>query len=262
DGGKNWERVLFVDENTGCADIVADPSNPRIVFAGMWQFEIKTWGRFSGGPGSGLFRSSDGGATWTTVTGNGLPVHQVGKFGLAIARSNPNRIYALIETSDGVPWKGDEADRGKLWRSDDGGRTWQLINYDRNLGGRTHYYFRMVVSPDNENETYYLNASYSVSLDGGRTSSPQPFNASPGGGGRGGNIPRSMWSNVGGGESGFATPDPVDPTLVWSTASGSGSVGGIVVRHNTKTGMSRNVEIWPDSPLGWPPADIKYRFNW
>jgi photosystem II stability/assembly factor-like uncharacterized protein len=339
DGGRSWDRVLFVDENTGCADIAADPHNPRIVFAGMWQFEIKTWGRFSGGPGSGLYRSSDGGATWAKVTGNGLPAHQVGKFGLAIAQSNPNRIYALIETSDGVPWKGDEADRGKLWRSDDGGRAWQLINYDRNLGGRTHYYFRMAVSPDNENETYYLNASYSVSLDGGRTSSVQPFNASPGGdnhdiwidptnanhlavandggvsisvnrgrtwnrvqlpiaqiyhvttdnqipynvlgnkqdgpsyrgpsnsrlgggGGRGGGIPRSMWSNVGGGESGFATPDPVDPALVWSTASGSGSVGGIVVRHNTKSGMSRNVEIWPDSPLGWPPAEIKYRFNW
>ena len=338
DGGKTWERVLFVDENTGCADIVMDPSNPRIVFAGMWQFEIKTWGRRSGGPGSGLYRSVDSGTTWTKITGNGLPAHQVGKFGLAIARTNPNRMYALIETSDGVPWTGDDADRGKLWRSDDGGRSWQLLSYDRNLGGRTHYYFRMAVSPDNENETYYLTASYAVSLDGGRTSALQPNNASPGGdnhdiwidptnanrmavandsgvsisvnrgrswnriqlpiaqlyhvttdnqipysvlgnkqdgpsyrgpsnsrlggGGRGGSIPRSVWSNVGGGESGFATPDPADPTLVWSTASGAGSVGGIVTRHNTKTGMTRNVEIWPDSPLGWPPADIKYRFNW
>src|SRR3989454_6036871 len=94
DGGKNWERVLFVDENTGCADIAMDPQNPRIVFAGMWQFEIKTWGRFSGGPGSGLYRSADGGPTWTKGTGNGLPPHQVGKFGLAIPRANPHRIYA------------------------------------------------------------------------------------------------------------------------------------------------------------------------
>ena len=333
DGGKNWERVLFVDENTGCADIAMDPRNPRTVFAGMWQFEVKTWGRFSGGPGSGLYRSADGGATWKKVTGNGLPPHQVGKFGLAIARSNPERIYALIETSDGVPWKGDEADRGKLWRSDDGGRNWRLISYDRNLGGRTHYYFRMAVSPDNENETYYLNASYSVSLDGGASSSQQQGLSSPGGDnhdiwidptnanrmavandsgvsisvnrGRswnrvqlpiaqiyhvttdtqvpyhvlgnkqdgpsyrgpsnsrfGGGIPRSLWSNVGGGESGFATPDPIDPTIVWSTASGSGSVGGIVTRHDTKTGITRSVEIWPDSPLGWPAADVKYRFNW
>ena len=181
DGGKTWDRVLFVDENTGCADIVMDPSNPRILFAGMWQFEIKTWGRFSGGPGSGLYRSADGGLTWTKVTGNGLPPHQVGKFGLAIARANPNRIYALIETSDGVPWKGDEPDRGKLWRSDDGGRNWQLVSYDRNLGGRTHYYFRMAVSPSNENEAYFLNASYSVSLDGGKTSALQQGRSSPGG---------------------------------------------------------------------------------
>src|SRR2546428_715500 len=152
DGGKTWERVLVVDENTGCADIVMDPSNPRIVFAGMWQFEIKTWGRFSGGPGSGLYRSADGGTTWTKITGNGLPAHQVGKFGLAIARANPNRIYALIETSDGVPWKGDEADRGKLWRSDDGGRTWQLINYDRNLGGRAHYFFPVGGAPGHQKE--------------------------------------------------------------------------------------------------------------
>jgi photosystem II stability/assembly factor-like uncharacterized protein len=339
DGGKTWDRVLFVDENTGCADIAMDPGNPRIVFAGMWQFDIKTWGRFSGGPGSGLYRSADGGQTWTKATGNGLPAHQVGKFGLAISRTNPNRIYALIETSDGVPWKGDEADRGKLWRSDDGGRTWQVMNYDRTLGGRTHYYFRMAVAPDDENETYYLNASYSISLDGGKTSTIQQGRSSPGGdnhdiwidptnagrmavandagvsitvnrgrtwnriqlpiaqiyhvtvdndvpyhvlgnkqdgpsyrgpsnsrltgfGGFGGGISRSLWATVGGGESGFATPDPVDPTLVWSTASGSGSVGGIVVRHNTKTGISRNVEIWPDSPLGYPAADVKYRFNW
>lgn len=339
DGGKSWDRVLFVDENTGCADVVMDPGNPRILFAGMWQFDIKTWGRFSGGPGSGLYRSADGGLTWTKITGHGLPVHQVGKFGLAIARTNPNRIYALIETSDGVPWKGDEPDRGKLWRSDDGGQTWQLMNYDRTLGGRTHYYFRMAVSPDNDNEAYFLNAAYSVSLDGGKSSVVQQGRSSPGGdnhdiwidptnanrmavandggvsisvnrgrswnriqlpiaqiyhvtvdndvpyhvlgnkqdgpsyrgpsnsrlggfGGFGGGIPRSLWVTVGGGESGFATPDPTDPTLVWSTASGSGSVGGIVVRHNTRTGVSRNVEIWPDSPLGSPAAEVKYRFNW
>src|SRR5262249_24344958 len=81
-------------------------------------------------------------------------------------------------------------------------------------------------------------------------------------GGLGGFIPRSLWVTVGGGESGFATPDPTDPTLVWSSASGSGSVGGIVVRHNTRTRISRNVEIWPDSPIGHPPADLKFRFNW
>jgi photosystem II stability/assembly factor-like uncharacterized protein len=333
DGGKTWDRVLFVDENTGCADLVMDPTNPRILFAGMWQFEIKTWGRFSGGPGSGLYRSADGGVSWTKLAGNGLPTHQVGKFGLGIARTNPNRVYALIETSDGVPWTGDEPDRGKLWRSDDGGLTWQLVSYDRNLGGRTHYYFRMAVSPDNENETYFLTAGFAVSLDGGRTilqgggrSAPAgdhhdmwidptngnrmavahdggvsisvnrgrswaaielpiaqiyhvtvdneiPYNVlgnmqdgpsyrGPSNGKTGGGIPRSVWRTVGGGESGFATPDPGDASIVWSSASGSGSVGGIVVRHDLRTGMTHSVEIWPDSPLGWPASEVKYRFNW
>src|SRR5207247_10400478 len=90
-----------------------------------------------------------------------------------------------------------------------------------------------------------------------------PSNSRLGGfGGFGGGISRSLWQTVGGGESGFATPDPTDSNIVWSTASGSGSVGGIVTRYNLRTGALRNVEIWPDSPLGWPAADVKYRFNW
>jgi photosystem II stability/assembly factor-like uncharacterized protein len=117
DGGKTWERVLFTDENSGCSDLVMDPSNPRTLFAGMWPLEIRTWGRVSGGPGSGLFVSRDAGATWTKITGHGLPTRTTGKWGLAIARSNPKRIYALIETGDGVPVDGKETDSGKLWRS-------------------------------------------------------------------------------------------------------------------------------------------------
>ena len=181
DGGKTWDRVLFTDENTGCSDMAMDPSNPRVIFAGMWPLEIHTWGRESGGPGSGLFKSTDGGVTWKRLTGNGLPTRKTGKWALAIARSNPNRVYALIETGDGVPLRGEETDRGKLWRSDDGGATWRLVSYDRSLGGRTHYYFRMAVAPDNENETYYLTASYSVSIDGGETIRPGSFSSSPGG---------------------------------------------------------------------------------
>ena len=114
-----------------------------------------------------MFHSADGGATWKKLTGHGLPTRTTGKFALAIAPSNSNRIYALIETGDGVPYKGQETDRGKLWRSDDGGENWRLVSYDRNLGGRTHYYFRVAVSPDNENEAYFLTAAYTVSLDGG-----------------------------------------------------------------------------------------------
>ena len=339
DGGKTWERVLFTDENSGCSDIAMDPNNPSIVFAGMWPLEIHTWGRESGGPGSGLFMSRDGGATWKKLTGHGLPTRTTGKFALAIARSNSNRIYALIETGDGVPYKGQETDRGKLWRSDDGGENWRLVSYDRSLGGRTHYYFRVAVSPDNENETYFLTAGYSVSLDGGETTrAAAGFGTSPGGdnhdiwidptdpnrmavandsgvslsvtrgrtwqriqlpngqmyhvttdnrvpyyvygnrqdgpsyrgpsrtggggGGFGGGIPRSAWIGVAGGESGWATPDPVDNDIIWSSASGSGSVGGIVEVFDLKTGQARNAEVWPDQINGSTPADLKYRFVW
>jgi photosystem II stability/assembly factor-like uncharacterized protein len=342
-GGATWEKVLFTDERTGCSDIAMDPNNPRILFAGMWPLEIHTWDRESGGSGSGLFKSSDGGATWKRLTGHGLPARTTGKVAIAIARTNSNRVYALIETGDGVPLNGQETDRGKLWRSDDGGENWRLVSYDRNLGGRTHYYFHMAVAPDNENETYYLTASFAVSLDGGETAKVAPFGSAPGGdnhdiwidptnpermavandagisisvtrgrtwehiqlpiaqiyhvtvdnqipyfvygnkqdgpsyrgpsnsrvggfggggGGGGGLIPRSAWQSVAGGESGWATPDPQDNNIIWSSASGSGSVGGIVERYDMRTGQARNVEVWPESTGGWPAADLKYRFVW
>jgi photosystem II stability/assembly factor-like uncharacterized protein len=114
DGGTTWTKVLFVDEHTGCSDLVMDPSNPRTLFAGMWQIEIRTWGRTSGGPGSGLFASKDGGVTWTRLTGNGLPTKPVGKVTLAIARSNPQRVFALIETGDGIPWDGQPTEDGQV----------------------------------------------------------------------------------------------------------------------------------------------------
>src|SRR5688500_1033903 len=118
DGGKTWERTLFADENTGCSDLEMDPRNPRKLFAGMWTLDIKTWGRESGGPGSGLYVSNDGGVTWQKLTGRGLPTKTVGKTMVAIARSNPERVYALFETGDGVPWKGQPTETGQLWRSD------------------------------------------------------------------------------------------------------------------------------------------------
>ena len=181
DGGVTWQRTLFVDENTGCSEITMDPSNPRILVAGMWQLEIHTWGRESGGPGSGMFMSRDGGVTWKKLTGKGLPTKPVGKVMPAFAHSNPLRIYATIETGDGLPWKGQDTDRGQLWRSDDGGDSWKMVNTDRNVLGRTAYYARMAVSTDNENETYYLNASYSKSIDGGATLVAQNGLEAPGG---------------------------------------------------------------------------------
>ncbi|MFZ0703816.1 MAG: hypothetical protein WAM80_18405, partial [Candidatus Acidiferrales bacterium] len=101
DGGKTWQRVLFVDENTGAADMVMDPKNPSILFAGMWQVLIRPWDLDSGGPGSGIYVSRDGGTTWTHLTGHGLPDSPIGRIGLAIAPSEPSRVYALIETAAG-----------------------------------------------------------------------------------------------------------------------------------------------------------------
>jgi len=172
DGGKTWERTLFVDENTGCSDLGMDPSNPHILFAGMWQVEIRTWGRTSGGPGSGLFRSADGGLTWKRLEGHGLPAPPVGRIAVRIAQKDSHRVYTMIETGDGVPIDGKPTQRGQLWRSDDGGENWTMVNADRNIRGRTHYYTRMEIAPDDENEAYFFSAAFSHTLDGGRSLTP------------------------------------------------------------------------------------------
>lgn len=161
DGGKTWKKVLFVDENTGCFEIAADPNNPQILFAGMWPIIIRTWGRESGGPGGGIYISRDGGVTWKHLTGHGLPDPPIGKVGIAVAPSNSKIIYALMET--GTP------NRGVLWRSNDGGENWKLVSYDRILNERSHYASRIMVNPSDENEVYFAANSHSISYDGGVT---------------------------------------------------------------------------------------------
>jgi photosystem II stability/assembly factor-like uncharacterized protein len=168
DGGKTWEKVLFVDEDTGVSDMAMDPSDPQILFAGTWPLVIQTWARTSCGPGGGLHMSRDGGSTWTRLSGQGLPEPPIGKVAVAFAPGNPNRIYALIETEDGV-----------LWRSDDGAESWQIVSYDHMLNERPHYYSRMVVAPDNEDEIYFQGVRQTVSYDGGKTAQQQ--RPSPGG---------------------------------------------------------------------------------
>jgi photosystem II stability/assembly factor-like uncharacterized protein len=341
DGGATWQHVLFIDENTGCSDLAIDPSNPRVLFAGTWQLEIRAWGRTSGGPGGGLHVSRDGGDTWERLSGpgnmRGLPLRPVGKVAVAISPSNPQRVYAMLETGDGIPWNGQPTEDGQVWRSEDGGRSWSLITRDRNAMGRPHYYSRMAVSPDDEDEAYFLTASFAVSTDGARTLETVPRPRAPGGdhhdiwidptdadrmivahdqglsisinrgrtwfrqrltnaqiyhvtvdseipynvlgnkqdeptyrgpsnsrimGQRGiVGIPRGMWHHVGGGESGWATPDPVDPNIVWSSASGSGMVGGIVVRYEEERRQYRAVEVWPEQSRG-AAKGVRYRFVW
>src|SRR4029079_14227133 len=117
----------------------------------------------------GIYTSTDGGTTWNRLTGHGLPTHEIGKIGLAIARSNPNRVYALIETGDGNPLHGRPTDNGELWRPDDGGANWRVVSFDRDLACRQPYYTRTVVSTSTPAEMYFLCATFSRSLDGGLT---------------------------------------------------------------------------------------------
>ncbi len=159
DGGQHWDRVLFVDDKTGCSGLTMDAKNPRTLFAGTWQVEMHPWAELSGGPGSGLYVSRDGGATWSRVESAGLPKAPVGKIDVAIAPTDSNRVYALIQT----------ADQGSLWRSDDGGASWRAVNWQRGLIGRAGYYIRLAVSPANEDELLISNSSFWQSTDGGRT---------------------------------------------------------------------------------------------
>jgi len=171
DGGANWKRVLYVDPRTSCSGLALDPQHPDTMLAGMWTVEEHTWAELSGGSGSGVYASHDGGLTWSRLA-QGLPHAPVGKVEVAIAPSNGQRMYALMQT----------ADQGSLWRSDDGGASWQVASWDRSLIGRAGYYFRMAVNPQNPDEVLISSSGFHRSLDGGHLFS--------GGGGFGGNGPR------------------------------------------------------------------------
>ena len=166
DGGKTWDRVLFVNDSTGASDLAMDPANPRILVAGMWSFVIHTWGKFSGGSGSGVYISHDGGTTWKRAA-NGLPNGPLGKVAVAIAPNDPSRWYALIETG----WEG----KGALWRSDDGGGHWRVVSYSHLLAERPHYYTRLMVSPATPNEICFPSNCLMRSLDGGETAEQMPW---------------------------------------------------------------------------------------
>lgn len=157
DGGQHWERVLFAGENVGCSGLSMDAHNPHTLIAGMWQVEMHTWAELSGGPGSGIYISHDGGTKWTRLEEHGLPHPSVGKIDVAIAPTNSNRIYALMQTKD----------QGSLWRSDDAGEHWRTVNYQRALIGRAGYYIRLAVSTGSDNEVFVANSSFHQSLDSG-----------------------------------------------------------------------------------------------
>lgn len=160
DGGKTWERVLFVNDKTGAMDLVMDPNNPRILYAGMWQVQRKPWTLIDGGPDGGVYQSKDGGDTWKKLE-DGLPTGVTGKIGIAVSPANSDRVWVLVETP--------EDEKGGLFRSDDGAKTFKRINGDRELRTRHWYYTHVFADPKDPETVYVNNVNFWKSTDGGTT---------------------------------------------------------------------------------------------
>ena len=314
DGGKTWEKVFSRGNKAGAIDLILDPSNPNILYAGFWEVYRKPWTLESGGPGGGIFKSTDGGDTWTELTrNNGLPKGTVGKIGIAVSPANSDRIWAIVEAED-----------GGVFRSDNGGTTWTRVNEERRLRQRAWYYTRIYADPKNADTVYVLNTGFYRSNDGGRTFTgigvphgdnhdlwiaPEDPNrmieSNDGGanvsfnGGRSwtdqdqptaqfyrvvldndfpynvygaqqdnstvriasrtteGGIGTSDWYDVGGGESGWIAPSPKDSQIVFA-----GSYGGLTTRSDHRTGQQRDVNPYPNNPMGAGADVLKYRFQW
>lgn len=159
DGGKNWEKVLYRGDKAGAIDLIFDPTNPNILYAGFWEVYRKPWTLESGGPGGGIFKSTDGGDTWIELTRNqGLPKGIVGKVGITVSPANPDRIWAIVEAED-----------GGVFRSDNAGRTWTKVNEERRLRQRAWYYTRIYADSKNADTVYVLNTGFYKSNDAGKT---------------------------------------------------------------------------------------------
>ena len=313
DGGRTWEKILFRSDSAGAIDLAMDPANPRILYAAIWQARRGPWYMSSGGSGSGLFKSTDGGDTWKEITRNdGLPKGVIGKIGVTVS-ANHDRVWAIVE-----------ADSGGVFRSDDGGDTWRRTNDERNLRQRAWYYSHIHADPKDPETVYVLNTGMYRSVDGGRTFTQlraphgdhhglwiapndpaRMINSNDGGanisynGGAtwtgqdnqptaqfyhviatthvpykvcgsqqdnstvciasrtdGGTIGEKDWYEVGGGESGWIAARADDPDIVYA---GSYSY---LSRLDVRTGQQRNIFPWPDNPMGWGAANLKYRFQW
>jgi photosystem II stability/assembly factor-like uncharacterized protein len=158
DGGKTWQKVLYKDAKTGGIDVVFDPSNSNVLFAALWQAKRTPWSLDSGGPGSGLYRSGDGGTTWKELKGHGLPEGILGRIGVTVSGANPNRVWAVIE-----------AEKGGIYRSDDGGDSWHLTTDDHRFRQRAWYYSHIFADPKSADTVYILNTAAYRSNDGGKT---------------------------------------------------------------------------------------------
>jgi len=170
DGGKSWQKILFHDENTGAIDLAFEPGNPKTIYAALWQTRRPPWSIYppSNGPGSGLYRSGDGGDHWERVSGQGLPSEGLGRIGIAFAPSNPRRIYLIVDAKE-----------GGLFRSDNGGQSWQRVSNDRRIWQRGWYFGEVSVDPKDPDTVYVPNTTTYKSIDGGKTFTA--FRGAPGG---------------------------------------------------------------------------------
>ncbi len=314
DGGKTWRKVLYRDDKTGISDLAVDPNDPKTLYAAFWYAYRTPWSLNSGGPGGGIFKSTDGGETWKEITANaGLPTGVWGKVGLTVSGAKSSRIWALIE-----------AEEGGVYRSDDGGATWTKLNQDRKLRQRAWYYTRIFADPKDTSIVYAVNTGFYRSRDGGKTFAQaiqvphgdnhdvwiapndpnRMINSNDGGanvstnGGRtwtnqefataqfyhvtttnhfpyricgaqqdnstlcgpsrkAGGIAIADWQDAGGGESGYIASSPRDPDIIFA-----GSYGGLLTRKDMRTGLTNDVNPWPDNPMGHSSEDIKYKFQW
>ena len=164
DGGENWERVLYVDDEVGAVDLAMDPTNPRILYASFWRVKRTPYSLESGGPGSGLYKSTDGGDSWELISDKpGFPTGTLGIIGITVSPTNNKNLYAIVEAED-----------GGVFRSRDGGETWKQVSEDRNLRQRAWYYSRIYADPASEESVYVLNVRFHHSKDGGKTFSEIP----------------------------------------------------------------------------------------
>lgn len=314
DGGKTWKKVLFRDKDTGANDIVLDPSNPNVIYATFWQMRRQPWAFDSGGAGSSMYKSMDGGETWTEITKNkGLPTGVWGKVGITVSPADPNRLWAVVEAKE-----------GGLYRTDDAGENWQRVSNDPRTLQRPWYYHRIYADPQNADTVYMLNVQFFKSIDGGRTFSTigtphsdnhdlwiapndpsRMINGNDGGanvstdGGRNWTeqdqataqfyrvaldndfpyniygaqqdnstikiasrtadfgINETHWYDVGGGESGWIAPHPENSDIIFA-----GSYGGYLTRYDHKSKQQRDVNVYPDNPMGSGAEGMKYRFQW
>src|SRR5713101_2798217 len=246
-GGTTWDKILYKDDKTGAVDLAVDPHNPNVMFAALYQIQRTPWSLESGGPGSGLYRSTDGGNSWKHLEAKGLPEGILGRIGVSVSGDDSNRVYALIEAKE-----------SGLYRSDDGGETWSRVNYDQRITQRAWYFMHIFADPKSADTVYLLNTGLYRSTDGGKTLSRLP---APRGDHHGlwidpQNPDRMIDSNAGGGESGYIAPDPRDPKVIYA-----GAGGGMVTRFDRR-GNQQDITVWPEDAAGHGAGDLKYRQGW